>query len=160
MLGRRSAGLWQRLLFLAAAITISLSVLALHQLAVNHSFAAPATSGSHVTQHRPLAVETQQEERLPSCQPEDYGSSSTLHSAGADPCWPDCGADHEISVLSCLLALTLLVLPWLLSPPTRVPTKGAGGVATARSRSGELSEACPVSGATFGSQDVTASTAH
>jgi hypothetical protein len=101
---------------LAAAITISLSVLAMHQLAVNHSFAAPATSGSHVTQHRPLAVETQQY-TLTVLSTGDYGSSPTLHSAGADPCWPDCGADHEISVLSCVLALTLLVLPWLLSPP-------------------------------------------
>jgi hypothetical protein len=39
MLGRRSAGAWQRLLFLVAVSTISLSVLAMHQLAVNHSFA-------------------------------------------------------------------------------------------------------------------------
>jgi hypothetical protein len=44
MLGRRSAGLWQRLLILVAAITVSLSVLAMHQLAVSHSFAVPATS--------------------------------------------------------------------------------------------------------------------
>jgi hypothetical protein len=58
MLGRRSAGLWQ--LVLVAAITISLSVLAMHQLAVNHLFVAPATIEPHATQHRPFAVEMQQ----------------------------------------------------------------------------------------------------
>jgi hypothetical protein len=46
MLGRRSAGVWQRLLFLVAASTISLSVLAMHQLAVNH----------HLPYLRPLSL--------------------------------------------------------------------------------------------------------
>src|SRR5215217_4382018 len=35
----------------------------------------------------------------------------------ANSCWPDCGAHHQVSVLSCLLALTLLVPSWLLAPP-------------------------------------------
>ena len=117
MLGRRSAGLWQRLLFLVVAITISLSVLAMHQLAVNSSSAAPATNGSHVTHHRPLPVEMQQL-ALTDQLPTGYHSpSSTLGPDGADLCGADCDADHGVGVLSCLLALTLLMLSSLLAPP-------------------------------------------
>jgi hypothetical protein len=117
MLGRRSAGLWQRLLFLVAAITISLSVLAMHQLAVNHLFVAPATSEPHVTQHRPLAVEMQQLALTDHVPTGHHGQSLTFGAASADLCGADCDTDHEISVLSCLLALTLLMLSWLLAPP-------------------------------------------
>jgi hypothetical protein len=116
-LGRRSAGLWQRLLFLVAAITISLSVLAMHQLAVNHLFVAPATSEPHVTQHRPLAVEMQQLALTDHVPTGHHGQSLTFGAASADLCGADCDTDHEISVLSCLLALTLLMLSWLLTPP-------------------------------------------
>ena len=35
----------------------------------------------------------------------------------ANSCWPDCGAHHQVSVLSCLLALTLLIPSWLLASP-------------------------------------------
>jgi hypothetical protein len=117
MLGRRSAELWQRLLFLVAAITISLSVLAMHQLAVNHLFVAPATSEPHVTQHRPLAVEMQQLALTDHVPTGHHGQSLTFGAASADLCGADCDTDHEISVLSCLLALTLLMLSWLLTPP-------------------------------------------
>ena len=117
MLGRRSAGLWQRLLFLVAAITISLSVLAMHQLAVNHLFVAPAAGESHVSQHRPLAVEMPQVAPIDQVPTGDHGSSLSFGPASADRCGADCDTDHEISVLSCLLALTLLMLSWLLTPP-------------------------------------------
>ena len=117
MLGRRSAGLWQRLLFLVAAITVSLSVLAMHQLAVNHLFVAPATSEAHLTQHRPLAVEMQQVALTDHAPTGHHGQSLTFGPAGADLCGADCDTDHEVSVLSCLLALTLLMLSWLLTPP-------------------------------------------
>jgi hypothetical protein len=117
MLGRRSAGLWQRLLFLVAAITVSLSVLAMHQLAVDHLFVAPATSEPHVTQHRPFAVEMQPVAIADQVPTGHHGQSLTFGAASADLCGADCDTDHEISVLSCLLALTLLMLSWLLAPP-------------------------------------------
>jgi hypothetical protein len=117
MLGRRSAGLWQRLLFLVAAITVSLSVLAMHQLAVDHLFVAPATIEPHVTQHRPLAVEMQQVALTDHVPTGHRGQSLTFGPASADLCGADCDTDHEISVLSCLLALTLLMMSWLLAPP-------------------------------------------
>jgi hypothetical protein len=116
MLGRRSAELWQRLLFLVAAITISLSVLAMHQLAVNHLFVAPATR-PHATHHRPLAVEMQQMALTDQVPTGHRGQSLTFGPASADLCGADCDTDHEISVLSCLLALTLLMMSWLLAPP-------------------------------------------
>jgi hypothetical protein len=117
MLGRRSAGLWQRLLFLVVAITVSMSVLAMHQLAVNHLFVAPATSEPHVTQHRPLAVEMQQVAPTDQVPTGHHDQSLIFGPAGVDLCGADCDTDHEISVLSCLLALTLLMLSWLLTPP-------------------------------------------
>src|SRR5215216_6050117 len=116
MLGRRSARLWQ-LLFSVAAITISFSVLAMHQLAVNHLFVAPATIEPHVTQHRPLAVEMQQVALTDQVPTGHHGQSLTFGPAGADLCGAECDSDHEINVLSCLLALTLLMLSWLLTPP-------------------------------------------
>jgi hypothetical protein len=118
MLGVRSAGPWQRLPLLVAAITISLSVLAMHQLAVNHSFAAPASSDFYITHHRLAAAETQQL-ALTDQLPIGYnGPSLVLRLTGADPCLGyDCGVDDDINVLSCVLALTLLMLSWLLAPP-------------------------------------------
>ena len=117
MLARRSAGLWQWLLFLVAAITISFGVLAMHQLAVNHLFVAPATSEPHVTSHRPLAVEMQQVALTDQVRTGHHVQSLTFGPASADLCGADCDTHHEISVLSCLLALTLLMLSWLLTPP-------------------------------------------
>jgi hypothetical protein len=113
---------WQRLLFLVVASTISLSVLAMHQLAVNHSFAVPATSQSHVTHRRSLAVGIQQVARTDHVPTGYHDQSLTLGPARADLCGADCDTDHEISVLSCLLALTLLVLSWLLAPPRVAPS--------------------------------------
>jgi hypothetical protein len=117
MLGRRSARLWQPLLFLVAAITISLSVLAMHQLAVNHLFVAPATNEPHVTNHRPLAVEMQQAALTDHVPTGHHGQSLTFGPASGDLCSADCDTDHGVGVLSCLLALTLLMLSWLLTPP-------------------------------------------
>jgi hypothetical protein len=117
MLGRRSAELWQRLPFLVAAITISLSVLAMHQLAVNPSFAAPVTSGSQVTHRQPLAMQMQQVAHTDQLPAGHHARSFTLGPASAGLCWSDCDADHVVSALSCMLALTLLMLSWLLAPP-------------------------------------------
>ena len=121
MLGGRSAGLWPPLLFLVAAITISLSVLTMHQLAVNHSLAAPVTGELHRTHHRSSAVETHQEALADQLPGGYHARSFTLGRASADLCWADCEANHGAGVLSCLLALTLLMLSWLLAPPRECP---------------------------------------
>jgi hypothetical protein len=117
MLGMGPARRWRQLLLLVGAITISLSVLAIHQLAVNHSFARPSTTEIHATHHQGVALEMQQE-GLTAHPPTHDGVPSLAAGAGnANSCWPDCGAHHQVSVLSCLLALTLLILSWLLAPP-------------------------------------------
>jgi hypothetical protein len=89
----------------------------MHQLAVNHLFVAPAISEPHVTQHRPLAVEIQHVALTDQVPTGHHGQSLTFGAASADLCGADCDADHEISVLSCLLALTLLMFSWLLALP-------------------------------------------
>ena len=91
--------------------------LAMHQLAVNHLFVAPAISEAHLAQHRPLAVEMQQVALIDQVPTGHHGPSSAFGPASADLCGADCDTDHEISVLSCLLAMALLMLSWLLTPP-------------------------------------------
>jgi hypothetical protein len=117
MLGLGSARRWRQLLLLIGAITISLSVLAMHQLAVNHSFARPATTEVHATHYQGFAVGMQQEGLTGHPATHDGVPRLAVGAGSANSCWPGCGADHQVSVLSCLLALTLLMLSWLLAPP-------------------------------------------
>jgi hypothetical protein len=117
MLGMGSASRWRQLLLLVGAITISLSVLAMHQLAVNHSFARPSTTEVHATHYQGVALGMQQEGLTAHPPTHDGVPSLALGAGNANSCWPDCGAHHQVSVLSCLLALTLLMLSWLLAPP-------------------------------------------
>src|SRR5215216_6540010 len=116
MLGMGPARRWQ-LLLLVGAITISLSVPAIHQLAVNHSFARPSTTEVHATHYQGVALGMQQEGLTAHPATHDGVPSLALGAGNANSCWPDCGAHHHVSVLSCLLALTLLMLSWLLAPP-------------------------------------------
>jgi hypothetical protein len=117
MFGMGSARRWRQLLLLVGAITISLSVLAMHQLAVNHSFARPATTEVHATHDQGFGLGMQQEGFTGHPATHDSAPWLTVGDANANSCWPDCGAHHQVSVLSCLLALTLLILSWLLAPP-------------------------------------------
>ena len=89
----------------------------MHQMAVNHSFARPATTEGHATHYQGFAFGMQQED--PTGHPATHDSVPRLSvgAGSANSCWPDCGAHHRVSVLSCLLALTLLMLSWLLALP-------------------------------------------
>ena len=116
MLGTGSARRWRQLLLLVGAITISLSMLAMHQLAVNHSFARPDTTEVHATHDHGFALGMQQAGRTGHATTHIGALRLAVAGSNANSCWPDCG-DHQISVLSCLLALTLLMLSWLLAPP-------------------------------------------
>jgi hypothetical protein len=117
MFGMGSARRWRQLLLLVGAITISLSVLAMHQLAVNHSFARPDTTEVHATHDQGFTRGMQQAGRTGHAITHIGGPRLAVAAGNADSCWPDCGAHHQVSVLSCLLALTLLMLSWLLAPP-------------------------------------------
>lgn len=94
-----SVGQW-RLVLIMGVVAIAFGVVAMHQLSSGHSFALPQTqaqSGHH--------------EQSP-------GSGTTQPTATQNPC-TDCG-DHGFMV-TCLLALTLLVIGWLLRPPKWLP---------------------------------------
>ena len=109
---------WIRHLLLAVSlVVVTLSVVGMHQLSVGHDVATGPTSSSdgHATSVRhsnpgdeapPLAMA----ERAA-----DHPTAGMTSGALGGGC-PDC-ADHQMAFGSCLLALTLLVLSWLLTPP-------------------------------------------
>lgn len=108
---------WLRHLLLAVSlVVVVLSIVGMHQLSVGHDMATgPAAStvqaesvedvhrGGTTLAH---AVAEQAGDHL------DTGVSG----GGPDDACPDCG-QHPMAFGSCLLALTLLVLRWLLAPP-------------------------------------------
>ena len=120
---------WLRRGLLAAALcVVVLGVVGMHQLSFGHSLATPPAADSH--EHgatHPHAVHNQAAEHATAGGVQDkqanagrriseraatWGGSS---SGGGDAC-PGCG-QHSMAFSACLLALTLLVLTWLLTPP-------------------------------------------
>jgi hypothetical protein len=89
-----------------------------------------------------------------------HGQSLTFRPAGVDLCGAGCDSDHEISVLSCLLALTLLMLSRLLTPPRVPPSVAICGTTTCRCDSIEQTTDLPLSCGAVGLPDVTGNTAH
>jgi hypothetical protein len=114
MFARRSARWWRQLLLLTAAVIISLSVLVMHQLAVNHRVAVAATHEINASHHQTAGLIHQ--ELLDGQFPAPQDGLRVTVPVNVEPCWPGC-ADHESGVLSCVLALTFLMLTWLLRPP-------------------------------------------
>lgn len=108
MAGR--AGHWRRLLLLVGVLTLALSLLAMHQLTLDHTLAVPPTHAWHQADHQ--AVDE-------AGQPHGVAAGlERLALAGVsdDSCTAGCSAD-QMSAAACLLALTLLVLCWRLAPP-------------------------------------------
>ena len=61
MLGRRSVGRRQQLVLLITAVTIALSVIAMHQMAVNHSVTASMARQPYVTEHGAVVIGVQRD---------------------------------------------------------------------------------------------------
>lgn len=106
---------WLRHLLLTTSLTVVvLSIVGMHQLSVGHDVATGPTTSSHaesVHGAEPGAM-------LPTAMAEhtgDHFNPGTPTGVPGGVC-PDC-ADHQMALGSCLLALTLLVLSWLLAPP-------------------------------------------
>jgi hypothetical protein len=114
MVGR--TGHWSRLLLVVGVVTIALSVLAMHQLAVNHTFSAPTSSGWRQADHHSASQRGEPHAPL-------AGSDQPALAVVSDDvsCAAGCSADDDVSVAACLLALTLLVLCWRLAPPQLHP---------------------------------------
>ena len=121
-LRRAHAGWLRHVLFALSLVVVALSVVGMHQLSVGHEVATSQTghhahggddahldSRDHVGDTAAPLVEVDHvaEQALPS-----VAAGGT---AGADAC-PDCG-EHQMLFGSCLLALSLLVLSWMLAPP-------------------------------------------
>jgi hypothetical protein len=119
---RTDASWLRHLLFALSLVVVALSVVGMHQLSVGHEVATNPTGhhahsgdGAHVDS-RDHAGDT----AAPLVEA-DHGAEPALASVAAgggaagDAC-PDCG-EHQMLFGSCLLALSLLVLSWMLAPP-------------------------------------------
>lgn len=122
MVGR--AGHWPRLLLIVGVVTIALSVLAMHQLAVNHTLAAPTSSGWREADHHHAASQQGELHALPA----GADQPALADALDANGCSAGCSTDDDVNVAACLLALTLLVLCWRLAPPRLHPLPAAASL--------------------------------
>jgi len=110
-----------RALLLGAVVVIAMSVLGMHQLSVHHAFAAPPTgSDAH---HAAVVVMPDMGQESAADHNHEAGTvleSSLASASGSELCPSGCD-DHRLLVVTCLLALTLLVTSWLLRPPGSRP---------------------------------------
>lgn len=104
-----------RLLLAAGLVVVVLSVVGMHQLSFGHdAVTGPSTSSTHAeSMHGAVPGETQAAATAGSLA--SHLVTGTPLGEPVDGC-PDC-SDHLMAFGSCLLALTLLVLSWLLTPP-------------------------------------------
>lgn len=114
---RRSHESWLRDLLLAVSlVVVASSVIGMHQLSVGHEVVTGQTSRHALTG---AAADVHHDSTaLPLVEPDHSAEQpAAVITGGAvgDPC-PDCG-EHRAAFGSDLLALTLLVLSWLLAPP-------------------------------------------
>jgi hypothetical protein len=107
-----------RLLLLAAVVAVALSMLAMHQLSSNHTAADPtAVTVAQLTAHnRGMAIDGHGHGGA-----YDYAHLSSLIGDGnpsltEEPC-PGC-ASHQAMAMTCLAALILIAVSWLLRAPT------------------------------------------
>lgn len=132
---RSCLGGWRRAIFAVSLVVMAFSVVGMHQLSLNHEFAAPtsprasavvAPDGGH--QHGDAHDhETAGGATGPATGSLGDVASSAQHGSpvldspkGASDDYsegcPDCGS-HTMAFSVCLLALTLLVVSWWLTPP-------------------------------------------
>ena len=111
-----TAVLRQQLLLWVGVVAVALSLLAMHQLSLNHTAASPrpvlessgSTSGSVAGDH---AHDDQQ--LLPGA---DHPADLAVVGTTSEDACPGC-AQHHMMVLTCLAALILLATGWLLRGP-------------------------------------------
>ena len=112
---------WLRHLLLGLSlVVVMLSIVGMHQLSVGHDVATGEQHGAH--EHAPASARLDtaaHSDGVTAVAGVDLSAGHAI-SGGAglatDGDCPGCG-DHDMALGSCLLALTLLVLSWLLLPP-------------------------------------------
>ena len=116
---RVGVALQRQLLLWAGVVVVALSLLAMHQLSINHTAAAPAAGSSvvtreHIDQGKHHAAVTDDHAHL--------ATPALDHQpAPAHGGCPGC-AEHQAMALTCLAALVLLAIDWALRTP--IPWRG------------------------------------
>lgn len=104
----------RRLLLTVSLLVVALSIVGMHQLSVGHNVPTGPTASSA---HAEPVDHAGSGEMLPMGAEQAGGHlEAGTPGGGTGEVCPDC-ADHQMAFGSCLLALTLLVLRWLLAPP-------------------------------------------
>lgn len=103
-----------RPLLLALSLVVVVSIVGMHQLSFGHEAGTDAVASA--ARAKPLDLTTFSE--MLAVTPEHAGGyvDARVPPPGTVDACPDC-RDHHMIWGSCLLALTLLVLQWLLGPP-------------------------------------------
>lgn len=103
-----------RRLLLAVSLVVVVSIVGMHQLPFGHEAVTDAVASA--ARAKPLDLTTFSE--MLAVTPEHAGGhiDARVPPPGTGDACPDCRG-HQMAWGSCLLALTLLVLPWLLGPP-------------------------------------------
>jgi hypothetical protein len=95
-------------------LLVALSVLGMHQLSVDHMVATPDYPSGVTGQ---VAFESDKSRSSVGAEMASaQRSASHLEPTESDRSCPGCGG-HDAMIMTCLLALTLLVVGWLLIPP-------------------------------------------
>lgn len=118
--GRSTEGIQRRDLLLAV-IVIALSMLAMHQLSINHTAAQPAATSGTLAGHRTPSTQIDSP-HYPLGHGADLGHAQLVGSdigqpGSQDSSCPGCG-DHHLMALTCLAALILLAIGWVGTAPT------------------------------------------
>lgn len=118
---RTRRGWVRRLLLAVTLVVVVLGIVGMHQLAFGHDMAVGPPATSAQAEHAPDHAGHRAAEmglmatKHPGGHADASTSSSGTGTGTGDGC-PGC-PDHQMAFGSCLLALTLLVLRWLLAPP-------------------------------------------
>lgn len=113
---RAGSALRQQLLLGAAVLAVALSLLAMHQLSINHTAADPAAGSSIVTLGH--ADKDHHHAGVTGAHAHMTAPPIGQHPAPAHDGCPGC-AQHQAMALTCLAALVLLTVGWALLVPAR-----------------------------------------
>jgi hypothetical protein len=120
----RLSGLQRQLLLWAGVLAVALSLLAMHQMSANHTAADPRPPASvHLHADSGPAgghVDTAARSGAADHTHLQIAGSTDHHPAPAGDTCPGC-REHQAMALTCLVALTLLAVGWLLRRPVRWP---------------------------------------
>jgi hypothetical protein len=115
-MGRSTAALRQQLLLWVGVVAVALSLLAMHQLSLNHTAASPLAVADAAGPGRSVADghEHAGQHLAPGAEhPAEPVVEGTVSHDGCPGC-----AQHQAMMVTCLVALILLATGWLLRGPS------------------------------------------